>query len=48
MGRLTVLGCKCNDDGRCEREVWERDVSLFVEEVCFMPHQEEVYNAESC
>lgn len=47
MGRLTVLGCKCKVDGRCERQVWESDMSLFVEEVCFIPHQEEVCNAGS-
>ena len=47
MGRLTVFGCKCKVDGRCERQVWESDMSLFIEEVCFIPHQEEVCNAGS-
>lgn len=30
-------GCRCKNDGSFERQVWERDMSLFVEEVCFMP-----------
>ena len=35
MCRHAVLGCKYKEDGRCERQVWERNVSLFVEEVFF-------------